>query len=118
MAQVSVSNLIKDTINNQHDSVLGNKLRKTLENGDMVTDDFINNLMLERLNKVDCKSMGFCLEGYPRNQNQRNFMRDVIKIHPDIVFVLDCPDHIVVRRMNQYKYDPITERIYSEQEIG
>jgi len=100
MAHISTSNLIKDALNDHTDKWFANRMKENLQSGDMVVDDFINGIMKERLNRVDCKTMGFCLEGYPKTEAQNKFLKEVIKIQPDIVFVLDCPDHIIYERLN------------------
>lgn len=69
MAHISTSNLIKDSLGSHPDKLLANRIKDKLQSGDMVVDNFINNLMKTRLERIDCKSMGFCLEGYPRTEN-------------------------------------------------
>jgi adenylate kinase family enzyme len=61
--------------------------------------------------------MGFCLEGYPKTEEQNQYLKDIIKIRPDIVFVLDCPDHIIQQRLKKFKCDPVSGRMYSDSEI-
>lgn len=117
MVNISTSNLIKDMLGNNQDSAQVSGIKQKIESGEMISDHFVNQLMQERLSRIDCKSMGFCLEGYPRSENQNKFMKSVLEIEPDIVFVLDCPDHIIQKRLNKYKYDPISGRMYSEFEI-
>lgn len=68
MAHISASNLIKDALNDHQDKWFANRMKENLQTGDFVKDDFINKLMEERLTRVDCRAMGFCLEGYPRSE--------------------------------------------------
>jgi adenylate kinase len=95
MANVSTSNLIKDMLGNSNNSSQHGTVKQKIESGEMISDHMINELMQERLSRIDCKSMGFCLEGYPRTEVQSKFMKNVLRMEPDIVFVLDCPDHII-----------------------
>ena len=46
----------------------------------MVVDDFINSIMKDRLTRIDCQSMGVCLEGYPRTEKQNKFLKEVIQM--------------------------------------
>lgn len=117
MAHISASNLIKEHLNNEKNPIEVNRLKEILQNANMIGDDIINRIMQERLSKIDCRSMGFCLEGYPRTEGQNNFLRDVMKIKPDLIFVLDCPDHVIQSRLKLYRQDPITGRMYSQTEI-
>jgi adenylate kinase family enzyme len=80
MAHISTSNLIKDALNNHEDKWFANRMKESLQSGDLVGDDFINQIMEERLNRIDCQTMGVCLEGYPRSENQNKHMQEVIKM--------------------------------------
>lgn len=117
MAHISTSSLIKDSLNDHDDKWFYNRMVENLQSGDIINDEFINTLMKKRLSKVDCQTMGFCLEGYPKTESQNKYLKEKIKIQPDIVFVLDCPDHIIMQRLQRYKFDPVTGRMYSEGEI-
>ena len=44
-------------------------IKQKLTNGDLITDDVINELLYIRLSKDDCKN-GFVLDGYPRKLDQ------------------------------------------------
>jgi adenylate kinase len=78
MVHISASNLVKEYSNNEKNPIEANRLREVLQNANMVGDDIINRIMKERLSKVDCRSMGFCLEGYPRTEAQNNYMKNVL----------------------------------------
>ena len=83
----------------------------------IASDDFVNKVMGERLMQVDCKVLGFCLEGYPRTEPQYKHLNEVLEIQPDLVLVLNCPEEVLMKRFKHYKYDPLTDRMYSEEEI-
>lgn len=117
MVHISTSSLIKDALNDHEDKWFANRMKENLQTGDMVKDNFINEIMAKRLSRADCKTMGFCLEGYPKTEAQNNYLKKVIKLQPDIVFALDCPDHIIQQRLTNNKCDPVTGRMYSELEI-
>ncbi|MDD2375886.1 MAG: nucleoside monophosphate kinase [Clostridia bacterium] len=46
-----------------------NAIKQKLSNGELITDDVINELLYIRLSKEDCKN-GFVLDGYPRKLDQ------------------------------------------------
>lgn len=48
---------------------LGRRLRATMDSGELVPDEFTNELVKDRLAKSDA-SHGFILDGYPRNVEQ------------------------------------------------
>lgn len=117
MVHVSASNLIKEYMNNEKDPIKANGLMDILQQGNMIGDETINAIMKERLSKIDCQSMGFCLEGYPRTEGQNSFLKNVLKIKPDIIFILECPDDVISSRLKLYRQDPITGRMYSQTDI-
>ncbi|KAL3662330.1 hypothetical protein V7S43_012657 [Phytophthora oleae] len=59
--------------------------------GDFVPDDIVQDLVLNRLSQMDCKSRGWLLEGFPRTDTQAR----VLVSHgakPDIVAILELSD--------------------------
>ncbi len=59
-------------------SELSNKLINIIDNGQLVSDSIINDLVSERINKEDCKN-GFVLDGYPRTMEQGIFLENYFK---------------------------------------
>lgn len=51
------------------DSEEGRRLRETMERGELIPDEFTNELVKDRLAKPDAAD-GFILDGYPRNVGQ------------------------------------------------
>ncbi|MEX2586929.1 MAG: adenylate kinase [Actinomycetota bacterium] len=59
------------------DTALGRRLRATMDSGELVPDDFTNELVKDRLAKSDA-SNGFILDGYPRNVEQAAALDDAL----------------------------------------
>ena len=54
------------------------KLRTIMESGNLVSDNILNEIIVNRLSKDDC-SQGFILDGYPRTVPQKDFLEDHLK---------------------------------------
>lgn len=67
MVHISVGDLLRSEIQKNND--LSKSLKQRMQDGKLVEDELILQIMKERLNKSDlCK--GFILDGFPRNINQ------------------------------------------------
>jgi adenylate kinase family enzyme len=62
---VKVAHLIKDHIRNEKDKAKAAELRALLESCKPFPNDFIINLVKSRLDKPDCRTNGWILDGCP-----------------------------------------------------
>ena len=69
-------------------SELGRSLKRTMECGELVSDDVVISVAKERLSKDDAKR-GFVLDGFPRTKSQADFLFS--KIDLDLVLLLQVP---------------------------
>lgn len=67
-----------------------------MDSGDLVPDDLVNDLVLERIKEDDCK-LGFVLDGYPRNLDQSRVIDGASDL--DYVFLINVSDEVVVERI-------------------
>ena len=78
------------------------KLKNIIDSGQLVTDDIMNNIIAERLNKKDCYN-GFVLDGYPRTMNQAFFLTNTLKEkNLSIDYILDffIDEKTITQRIN------------------
>lgn len=68
MVHVSTGELLRAAV--REGSALGKKAADIMERGDLVPDNLVLDIAAERLDREDCRSRGFILDGYPRNVNQ------------------------------------------------
>ena len=75
----------------------GMKAREYMENGGLVPDEIVINLIKERLDSPDCEN-GFILDGFPRTVPQAIYLeKSGIKI--DLVINIHVPDKTITERM-------------------
>ena len=81
----------------EEDSELGRKVKELIDNGILVPDEIVNDIVAKRLEKKDCNE-GFVLDGYPRHLGQAKFL-DEHKPITKCVF-LDISDAACIKRMS------------------
>jgi adenylate kinase len=84
------------------DTELGRKAKSYMDNGDLVPDDLIIDVILEAL-KTDEAQDGFLLDGFPRTVEQAEALGDALeKVGRRLngVLLIDVPDEEVVRRLS------------------
>ena len=78
---------------------LGIKVKDTINRGELVSDDLVLAIVKQNL---DTMNKGWILDGYPRNLSQANSLNEVlIKINQplEVVFYLDIPDEVLIKRL-------------------
>lgn len=83
-------------------------IKEKLEQGILIPDEIINEMLFERLKQEDCKK-GFVLDGYPRKMEQVYAFEDMIKkLNMEIteVIELQVPKELAFRRILERKECP------------
>ena len=78
---------------------LGIKVKDVIDRGELVSDELVLEIVRKNL-KQDHK--GWILDGYPRNLSQANSLNVVlskIKQPLEIVFYLDIPEEVLIKRL-------------------
>ena len=80
---------------------LGVKAKGYVDQGDLVPDELILDLMRERLSQPDAQK-GWILDGFPRNVSQADFLAKLLtelNQSCDRVINLDVPDSVLIQRL-------------------
>jgi adenylate kinase len=97
--QISTGDILRSAI--KEGTELGKKAKKYMDEGGLVPDSTIMEIMEERLTKSDCQN-GFILDGFPRTINQASKLKDILKklnITLDCVINLEAPLNIILERL-------------------
>jgi adenylate kinase len=94
-------------------SELGKKIRKLMDEGHLVPDGVISEVVAHRLAQPDCER-GAILDGYPRTETQAETL-DELAGQPGIrrCIVLDVPTPIVVARLSARRVCASCGTVYS-----
>jgi adenylate kinase len=83
-------------------STLGQKAKEFMDSGNLVPDDLIVDLIVERVNQQDCQD-GFLLDGYPRTIPQADALGEALeKLGRGVTaaLLIELDDEEVVRRLS------------------
>jgi len=95
-------------------SELGRKADGYMKTGQLVPDDLVIALVIERIGKPDC-AQGFMLDGFPRTRPQASALDAELKkagAALDVVLLIEVPDELIVERITGRRMDPETGDIY------
>ncbi len=78
---------------------IGRQVKDIINRGELVSDELVLKIVTQNLNK---DNKGWILDGYPRNLSQANSLNEVlIEINQplDLVFYLDIPEEVLIKRL-------------------
>ena len=92
---IAMGDIFRDIM--KQDTALGKKVKGYVENGLLVPDKIVTEVLKKRLASIP-KGKGFILDGYPRTIEQAKALKKVTKI--DVVILLTVPDWIIIERLS------------------
>lgn len=98
-------------------SELGKQADGYMKAGQLVPDDLVIAMIIERIGQADC-AKGFMLDGFPRTRPQAEALdRDLAAAGAglDTVLLIEVPDELIVERITGRRMDPETGDIYHVQ---
>lgn len=106
--QISTGDMLRAAVSNKTE--LGIEAKNYMDEGKLVPDSLIINLVKERISHDDCKN-GFMLDGFPRTINQAKAIDDA-KIQIDYVVSISVPDEVIIERLSGRRVHPASGRTY------
>ena len=99
LPHLSTGDILRSKISDKDD--LSKKLKDIMEKGQLVSDEFTNEIVCNRIEKIDCKN-GFILDGYPRTMVQALFLNDLLKskkLEIDKIINIELEEKIIIERI-------------------
>tara|TARA_X000000368_G_scaffold332834_1_gene270033 strand:- start:624 stop:1193 length:570 start_codon:yes stop_codon:yes gene_type:complete len=96
---LSTGDILRNKLSDKDD--LSIELKKIMDSGNLVSDDILNRIIINRLKLSDCKK-GFVLDGYPRTLNQKDFLVhfiDSINLSIKSIIELFVSEEIIIQRI-------------------
>jgi len=112
VAHLSTGDMLRAAVKAKSD--LGQAAEGFMKRGELVPDQLVCDLVVERLAQPDCAN-GFMLDGFPRTVPQAEALAITLEkagITLDLVLVLEVPDALIVERITGRRSDPETGAIY------
>lgn len=96
----------------KNNTELGQRAKIYMEKGQLVPDDLIIDICLNRLRQPDCVQRGWLLDGFPRTGSQAKALSEAGLV-PDLFIHIKVDDEECVRRISGRYTDPVTGIIYN-----
>ncbi len=99
LAYISTGGILREAV--KSGTVLGRKARQYMDQGKLVPDDLIVEIVKERLSEPDC-SEGALLDGFPRTVAQADFLDKVLTKNGekvDRVLLIEVSDNELIERL-------------------
>ena len=110
--QISTGDMLREHVKKL--TSLGQKAKNYMENGELVPDSLILDMMELRLNDKDCIN-GYILDGFPRTIPQAeglDFLLEKLNHSLDKVIIINVPDDKIVERMSGRRVHLDSGRVY------
>ena len=94
---LSTGELLRKEI--ETNTILGRQVKEIINRGELVSDELVLKIVKQNLNK---DNKGWILDGYPRNLSQANSLNEVlVEINQplEVVFYLDIPEEVLIKRL-------------------
>ena len=99
LVHVSTGDMLRQAIADK--TPVGLKAKEYMDKGQLVPDEVIHNIIVDRLSQNDIKR-GFLFDGYPRTVNQAIDLTNILKelnMKIDAVLNLQVDDEVVIKRI-------------------
>lgn len=96
---ISTGDIFRANIKNETE--LGKEAKKYMEQGLLVPDELVVDLVVDRLTEDDTKE-GYILDGFPRTIPQAEALTEALKKHNeeiDYAINVEVPDEVIIERM-------------------
>jgi adenylate kinase len=99
LPHISTGDILRQNVKDK--TSLGKQAKDFMEQGLLVPDELVAEMLLERFAGADVKK-GFILDGYPRNINQAKTLDEMLKklnLDIDLVVYLDTGESVIIQRL-------------------
>jgi adenylate kinase len=112
MPHVSTGDIFRQQVN--EGTELGLQVKQIMESGQLVPDELVNRIVLDRLERPDCAA-GFILDGYPRTLEQAQMLDTYLQSKgiAKVVINLTVGYNVIVKRLAARRSCPVCGTVYN-----
>lgn len=100
VAYISTGDIFRKNI--KEETELGLKVKEIISNGELVSDELTNNLVIDKISSEEFKN-GFMLDGWPRNINQAEaldkWLKDTNNDLTEVIYI-DADTEVLIKRIS------------------
>lgn len=110
--QISTGDILREM--SQAQTSLGQELREILASGNLVSDQVLAEVILERTSRVDCVT-GYILDGFPRTLHQAQLLEELASRQGHSVVLVRVTVHkdTLLKRLTGRRLCPVCGEIYN-----
>lgn len=108
LSHISTGDIIRHNIN--HKTPLGLQAKQILENGELVSDDMMMELVKLTLTTQENKTKGYILDGFPRTIAQTEWFMKIFEV--DYYVFFNISKDTIIERISGRRIHPTSNRIY------
>lgn len=112
VAHLATGDILRTHIRNK--TKLGLQAKEIIEKGSLVSDDLVNEMMFDEIQKSNCGG-GFVLDGYPRTLGQAVALEEFLlkaEWELDAVLNFTISEKVIIGRLSGRRVNPSTGRVY------
>ncbi len=94
LVHVASGGALRAKVRDDPDSELSKTAQEIMKRGELVPDEIVVPVVMEHLNKPECKENGFILDGFPRTKAQADLLFSQVDL--DLVLLLDVPRSFLI----------------------
>lgn len=106
--KISTGDMLREAV--IHRTPIGLKVEALMPTGQLIGDDIVMQLLVDRLAQPDC-AMGFLLDGFPRTLAQAVMLEEK-GVEVDAVIEIEVEHQVIVERMAGRRVHPASGRTY------
>ncbi|MDA2933784.1 nucleoside monophosphate kinase [Acidobacteria bacterium AH-259-D05] len=94
LVHVGLGMIMREQVRKDPNSELSFKIVETTRRGELLPDEIVLPIIMDRLDQCDCRKRGFILDGFPRTKAQADWLLSRVTL--DLALYLDVPKTFLV----------------------